>query len=349
MKKQLLEDFGDSASSLSPPPGRRAPVSAPASAPRTEAAARPRAAVWRSRAPASQPLTPEPRPGAFGAPPPIGAIHPTPPISAPPQGRPEPSFEGPGIAPEIASFSSRQPDWTGPLETDTIPWTERWGRKALGWSLALAGLVAVAGTAAWMVRETKVESSLAIVADHTPAPAAPPTVAAPVVQATPYEPPPLRMLPPEAPAAAPAAATPAAEPPLETAPAATAVAAATAAPEQAKTVPPPPVKKKPAAKPAPERRLAAAAAKRDKPVARKPAKPKAPSERVLARALADAQRSRQESLARPSGSPDPAASQPAATGTLAETLRLCRAAGYHATACMKRGCEATRFGLVCRG
>jgi hypothetical protein len=35
--------------------------------------------------------------------------------------------------------------------------------------------------------------------------------------------------------------------------------------------------------------------------------------------------------------------------TLAETLRQCRAAGYHATLCVKRGCVATKFGLACKG
>jgi outer membrane biosynthesis protein TonB len=266
----------------------------------------------------------------------------------PPPGRPEPSL---GVPPEIASFSSRQPDWTVPLEADTMPWTERWGRKALGWSLALAGIVAVAGTAAWMVRETKVESTLAIVADHSPAPVAPPPTAVPVVQAAPEEPPPLKLLPPEAPASAAVPETPVSEPPVEAALAAAAAAAPAVAalPEKTEAAPPPPVKKKPAAKPRPERRVAAAPAKRDKPAVKKAAKPKAPSERVLARALADAQRSRQESLARPATPQDAGPSQPPPTGALAETLRMCRAAGYHATACIKRGCEATRFGLVCRG
>ncbi len=315
MKNQLLEDFGDSQSSLSPAPvRRRSPAVAPAPVPQAEPGARARAGVWRSRAAAPQPVFAEPPPAA----------------SAPQQGRPEPSL---GIAPEIASFSSRQPDWTGPVDADLVPWAERWGRKALGWSVALASLVAIAGTAAWMVRETKVESSLAIVADHTPAPVAP------AARGVPDEPPPLKLLPPEAPAPLPVPfpETPAAEPP-----AAAAVAAAplvAALPDQAEA--PPAVKKKPVVKPAPQRRL--------KPAVRKAAKPKGPSERVLARALADAQRSRQESLARPAPSPDPGPSQPAATGALAETLRMCRAAGYHATACIKRGCEATRFGLVCRG
>lgn len=331
MKKQLLEDFGDSQSSMSPPPvRRRAPAATSAPVPAADRGARARAGVWRSRAPAAPPAFPAPA---------------QPRVSSAPHANPAPP-------PEIASFSSRQPDWTVPVEADTMPWTERWGRKALGWSLALAGVVAVAGTAAWMVRETKVESTLAIVADHSPAPAVPPAAAVPVAQAGAYKPPPLKLLPPEAPASVAVPVKPASEPPPEAALSATAPAAAPAVaalPEKTEAAPPPPVKKKPAAQPAPQRRLAAAAAKRDKPVARKTAKPKAPSGRVLARALADAQRSRQESLARPAPLPDPGPSQPAATGALAETLRLCRAAGYHATACIKRGCEATRFGLVCRG
>lgn len=345
MKKQLLEDFGDSQSSMSPPPvRRRAPAATAAPAPPADRETRARAGVWRSRAPAAPP-------GFSGPPQPRATPEPPPPNPGPPPGRPEPSL---GIPPEIASFSSRQPDWTVPVEAETMPWTERWGRKALGWSLALAGMVAVAGTAAWMVRETKVESTLAIVADHTPAPVGAPATAVPVAQAESYEPPPLKLLPPEAPASVAAPEKPASEPPVDAALAATAATAAAAGavaalPDKAEAAPPPPVKKKPAAKPAPQRRVAAAPAKRDKPVAKKTAKPKAPSERVLARALADAQRSRQESLARPVTPQDPGPSQPAATGALAETLRLCRAAGYHATACIKRGCEATRFGLVCRG
>ncbi len=34
---------------------------------------------------------------------------------------------------------------------------------------------------------------------------------------------------------------------------------------------------------------------------------------------------------------------------LSETLRLCRAAGYHASLCLQRGCVATRYGLACKG
>jgi hypothetical protein len=32
-----------------------------------------------------------------------------------------------------------------------------------------------------------------------------------------------------------------------------------------------------------------------------------------------------------------------------ETLRQCRAAGYHTTQCIERGCQATKYGLACRG
>lgn len=326
MKSQLLEDMVDSQSSLSTPLNRRrGPAATPAAppppvppAPPVQGAdARARAGVWRARAPQSSSLW-RPRPPAQQAVP--AEPQPDPLFADTTLRNPEPSL----AEPDIGSFSSRTPDWAAPLERDTIPWTERWGRKALGWSVALAGVVAVAGAGVWMVRETQVESSLAVVAGHSPAPVQPAAPALP--RPLPYEPPPLRMLPPEAlVVAAP-----------EPAPPARIVEPAVAPPA------PRPAAKKPVARPTPQRRVAAAPVKRDKPADRKPAPPKGPSERVLARALADAQRSRQESLARPNAAEE-------ASGPLSETLRLCRAAGYHASACMKRGCAATRFGLVCKG
>lgn len=343
MKSQLLEDMVDSQSSLSPPLNRRIPAAAPTAArpaaapdaPAQGAEGRVGAGVWRARAPRATSLW-RPRPPASEAPPPEPPVSaalrlPEPPLPDWPSAKPEPSLS----APDIASFSSRQPDWAAPLDTGPAPWTERWGRKALGWSLALFAVVGVAGAGAWMVRETRVESSLAIVADHSPAPApAPAVIAAPTPEPVVDDPPPLRLLPRETPVIAAAEPVPPIEPEV----------AAPAPPPKKAEPPPRPAAKKPVAKRLPERRLAAAPVKRDKPAAKKTAKPKPPSDRALTRALADAQRSRQESLARPNAAPDPAAS-----GTLAETLRLCRAAGYHANACMKRGCEATRFGLVCRG
>lgn len=34
---------------------------------------------------------------------------------------------------------------------------------------------------------------------------------------------------------------------------------------------------------------------------------------------------------------------------VSETLRQCRAAGYHAARCVQLGCEATKYGLACKG
>ncbi len=294
MKNQLLEDFGDSQSPLPARPVRPVrPVEAapPAAAP--EPRSRQRAGVWRSRA-----ASPPPRAQATPA--------------------PEPPRPAPTIAPEVASFSSPHPDWARPLPPEPAPWTERWGRKALGWTAGLGALAAVVATAAWMYRETQVESTLAVVADHTPAPvaqapAAPLVAAAPIPDPVPApveaELPPLRMLPPE-----PVAALPAVAPPEE----------------------------KPMVKIAPERRpLAAAAVKRDR-LAVKKAVPKPPRERMLVRAKPTARPAPPRAVVQ-----EPA--PPPVDNPLTETLRLCRAAGYHATACLKRGCEATRFGLVCRG
>lgn len=335
MKSQLLEDMVDSQSSLSPPlndlPVRAAapPAVVPA-APARGTAARAHAGVWRARAPQPaslwRPRPPAPHPAA---PPPEP---PDPPLPEWPPARPEPSL----AALDVASFSSREPDWVAPLAPEPAPWTERWGRKAFGWSLALIAAVAVAAIGAWMVDDTRVESNLALVASHSPAPVPSP----PAPDAAAEAPPPLRLLPLETPVAAVAEAVPVNVPAL------TELPPVLAAPTAKRVEPEPPsIMKKPEAKPpvakrTQERRVATAPVKRapaaeKKPPAKKDAKPKPPSEQLLARALADAQRSRQESLARP--------------GLSAETLRLCRAAGYHANACLKRACEATRFGLVCRG
>jgi hypothetical protein len=112
---------------------------------------------------------------------------------------------------------------------------------------------------------------------------------------------------------------------------------------------------KPAAKPPAERRVAAAPEKRSPPAVKKPA-PTPARERVLARAPAapaftppafpPAARAVPAPAVPTRSAPDPELDP---ESPLAETLRMCRAAGYHATACLKRGCEATRFGLVCRG
>lgn len=369
MKNQLLEDIDDSMSrvpvapvrrvqSVAPPQGTQEharAVDAPgAQSGVTDAPARQRSGVWRQRAPSAPPRHAAwmPRP----------AVPPQPPPSPAPA--PETPRAPPATAPDIASFASREPDWSIPLQPETPPWTERWGRKALGWTAGLGAAVAIAAGAAWMVHETRVESSLAVVADHTQAPAnpAPPAVLAAAPLPEPEAEavaPPLRLLPAEPVAATSvratlddadvageatgAAAAQEADDRLDAA-TASALAAATAA------AAPPPAKqavkqavKPPVAKRSQERRVAAAPVKARRAEAKKPA-PKAAArpapqptrERVLARAPVLPTRS-------------VSAEEPDPESPLAETLRMCRAAGYHATACLKRGCEATRFGLVCRG
>lgn len=320
MKNRLLEDFGDSQSALPV----RAPGQASASARAAGPPARQRPGVWRSRAPA-----PPPRPRATPAPEPF-----TPSATAAP--------------PDIASFSSTQPDWSVPVQAQPPSWSERWGRKALGWTLGVAAVVAAGATAAWMVRETEVQSTLAVVAGQTPARAsvdAPPVVtAAPLPEPEAEALPPLKLLPREQLATAAPDSGPAATERVGDAAGTGDAAQAETGNAQTLAAQPPaalPVTK-PATKPAekaaekaavkraPERRVAAAQAdKRRQPEARKPAPKQARDTAPSARAA-------------PAAAPDP-------QSPLAETLRLCRAAGYHATACLKRGCEATRFGLVCRG
>ena len=51
---------------------------------------------------------------------------------------------------------------------------------------------------------------------------------------------------------------------------------------------------------------------------------------------------------RPAPPPAPTAAQ-VREAQMAETLRQCRAAGYHAQQCVKRGCVATPYGIACKG
>lgn len=356
MKNRLLEDFGDSQSAVpvrpvrrvqaAPPPAPQpqaevAPPHAPAPTGAPETPVRQRAGVWRSRSPAEAPAPPPPHAGPAQT-----FVRPRVEPSMAPSGAPEPPRAAPRVSPEFASFSSREPDWSIPLQPEPPPWTERWGRKALGWTVGLAAVVAVAGTAAWMVQETRVESTLAVVADHTPGqedPAVP--AAAPASEPEADARPPLRLLTPPPVATAPVEAGPARADLDDNVPVAAASGSAEvessepaavappAAPPKAVAKPPAP---KPAAKRVQERRVAAAASA--KPTRQEPKKqpPKPARERVAAPAPAPPTRT-------------VSAEQPDPESPLAETLRLCRAAGYHATACLKRGCEATRFGLVCRG
>lgn len=353
MKNQLLEDIDDSKSRI-PVPVRRVQAApsqrqaqtqqdAEAAAPilpsgPAEPPGRQRAGVWRSRTPAPPPSPA--RHAAWTARPATAQAAPeSPAAGAQPPGM-LPGLD-PGVAPDLASFSSREPDWTVPMPPEEAPWMDRWGRKVLGWTVGLAVFATVAATGAWMYRDTQVESTLAVVADNTQAqgqarvigappavPADEPVVAAEAVQPVEPEPsplPPLRLLPPEPQAASQAAA--------QATTRADAVAVEAAPPAMADQATP---------------RAAAAAARPDAPRVQKPA-PKRTSERHVAAAtpIKPTPQASKERVSAPRASQ--AAAQPPSESPLSETLRLCRAAGYHATACLKRGCEATRFGLVCRG
>lgn len=233
-----------------------------------------------------------------------------------PEDLPPPGAEGqarradPFIAPEYADFSSQQPDLAIQYPDQPAPWTERWGRKALVWTSGLALAAAVIGGGLWLVHERQVESTLALVADQSPPAAAAPEPAATVpMAAAPAPLPPLELLEPAAPV----------ESEAVEAGTATAAAAAAAAPAIAE--------RKPASKPAP------------KPRTRKPTPSRTVAARSAPRPVAAAPQ-----LPRAAAVPERAQE----TG-LEETLRQCRAAGYHATLCIKRGCVATKFGLACRG
>lgn len=72
-----------------------------------------------------------------------------------------------------------------------------------------------------------------------------------------------------------------------------------------------------------------------------PAATKPPRQRVRTVAKAPPRRA-------PPPAPAPAAA-PTRESQMAETLRQCRAAGYHAEQCVKRGCVATPYGIACKG
>ncbi|MBQ5946677.1 hypothetical protein KBW98_04160, partial [Massilia sp. ST3] len=152
MKNQLLEDIGDAQPALPPRSRSSAP---PPTRPAPGSAARPQ--VWRGRRP---PVEQPARPPLPPAPPPDLTV---------------PSSEPP---PDLFSFASQQPDLSIQLPDEPVPWMERWGRKAFGWTLAAVAVAGLAGAGLWLYGETQVESTLALVADQTPpaAPAPPPAM-----------------------------------------------------------------------------------------------------------------------------------------------------------------------------
>lgn len=232
------------------------------------------------------------------------------------------------------SISSQQPDLAIGFPDTAPTWTERWGRKLFGWTAGLAVVGAAVGAGLWMYQDTQVVSTLALVADESPPPvarwreadreipAAPPLVLLPAEATAPAP------IPVEAQASAPAPAASSAEGPAPAAEPAVVddngEEAARAAAESVRR--------------AEARRLAAR-----KEAARKEAIKKETARKEAAREVARNEAARKEAArVAASKASDPAAQQ-------AETLRQCRAAGYHASQCLRRGCVATKYGLACRG
>lgn len=228
------------------------------------------------------------------------------------------------------SISSQRPDLAIHFPESAPTWTERWGRKLLGWGAGLAVVAAAAGTGLWMVQDTRVVSTLALVADE-----APPATArwsAPAPDAAP--PPPLVMLPLEA--TAPVVAAPVIDSPAPAAAVDTVDAPETPALEDNGEA---------AARAAAEslRRAEARRIAARKEAARKEAIKKESIRKEAAREVARKESARREAARLAAAK----AAEPEAQR--AETLRQCRAAGYHASQCLQRGCVATKFGLACRG
>jgi len=322
-------------------------------------------AVWRQREAASTPPGPGPEPAVQEA-------------QAPPQAAPAPVAPPPTFVP---SFSSRAPDPLLRVPVAQPSAGERGARPLLGWGAGLALVVMVLGAGAWAYRDSQDVASLAVVAGE----AKPAIKFAPYVAPAPEAALPLVLAKPDSAAAQPApemddsrqvevrvqeagdepeqgeqdAVAQAAVP--------VAAAAAVAAAQAPKAAPKQPARKEPAAKQADAqekarvaeargqdarkqearkqeaRKLAARQAKTAKPASTKPGAAKAANK-------AEARKSEPRKTAA-AGAP---AAKPAGAGaepefSQAETLRQCRAAGYHATKCMQRGCVATKFGLACRG
>lgn len=336
MKNQLLEDFGDSRSQPVAPvvkPQQRAGEAAVsgATAPSVAAPSGPR--VWRARAPSPRPV--------WRARAPQGPMEPASGVGAP-EAEPAATFiETPRPAPIApapdshagtfaSTFASERPDPA--LRLAAVPARGGMRRRVLfGWAaVALIGAGAV-GAGSWLVRDSQVASALALVArqaDPVPAPA---PYIAPYIAPAPAPPPPLVLVP-----ATPASAVAIEEPddarkagPRQGAQAGdageAAVAPGFAPPGQAAATKPRPASPRP-----------------------RPA-PKAEERKPAARAVAQAAPRPRKETARsaPVGKAAPGAPEPQLSH--AETLRLCRAAGYHASQCMRRGCVATKFGLACRG
>lgn len=372
MKTQLLQDLDESghdfvarpvglpkapqAASASPErktpppdfaPPAPAPAPAPSYAPKTPPAGAPRAGVWSTRD----------RAAAFVQPPQAA------PEPAKPAARPAPVEEDDPamILPQATVWPSQQAAALAPEPRQQN--VRRWARISR-WGLALIALTACIAGGLWIYQEMKIDSTLSLLA--------PGTAHAPAIASVPA-PPVAPVIPPDP--APPVAASIGSEA-LQGAPATqTEAAGAPEAPVSA-PVPATPV----AAVPAPAASVAAPAATQQrtaseelvllKPTALAPAlAPAAPAQAAASRhsipsANPVPRQHRREPVEAAHVTPAHRTASPADSdhpGKLAEmpvskrasiaeeTLRQCRAMGYHQAQCIERGCYTTKFGLVCKG
>lgn len=208
-------------------------------------------------------------------------------------------------------------DWLGEQLLAGPTWFDRWGRRAITWSAGLAATVLVAGSGLWLYKESKVDNTLAMLAAN----------ARTETQASTSPPVPAPQPPPVASA------------PLADAATGTAPDPATAASLLADAQAPLAV---PALNPS---LITEALASEETPVRAAPPVLASASPSKKTRMFSQRPRARA-----PTPPPVAAAeSKSRRAGQFAETLRQCRALGYHATQCMKRGCTITKFGLACKG
>lgn len=202
--------------------------------------------------------------------------------------RPEPEVHAHRNDPRLmesdaSGFASERVDWVGRQIENEPHWFDRWGRQAATWSACLVMASLLAGGGLWLYRESRIDSTLVLVAENSlPARQADPTAVMPT------------------PAPAPATATSAEPDTQAVAPSAETLVLATPS----------------------------------RPVASKPLQLK--QKRVSTRP-------------HPKAADLPAELEAARTRQLADTLKQCRAMGYHAAQCLKRGCVMTKYGLACKG
>lgn len=341
------------------------------------------AALEAQLAPPGERQEPALAPAAIGAEPAIPSLAPTPqPATHPSEPDPmpmplrgaaaprEPSFDftpptRQSAEPFIAEPLAAQPSLTeAPAAEPFTPAARgswRAGPRYLAWAACLLAAVLLVVGGRWWYQERRDAGALAAIAGATkeePRPVQGLASPAPVAQES------AREAGVDAAAAPPTAArrpsTPV--PPLvmleeqpgvpvkreQPAQAAAAVQAPSAAPAPAAPVKPAAVVKEapPASSPKPKSQTP------PKPKAQTPAKPKTqtppkPSRAAAVPAKETRQREPVRQVARASAAPKEAPL--GAEDSLSETLKACRAHGYHATQCIKQGCSMTKYGFACRG